>query len=95
MTEWLVNNKMKSVMKYAVMSSGSYYSFVCPDGIRKAMKTLGSNIPPSVSDIHAVPTEYESGWQYNRQLLSVVHFNIILLWISMSLKQSPSFPDYD
>jgi hypothetical protein len=84
MTELLVNNKMKSVMKYAVMSSGTYYSFVYPDGIRKAIKTLGRNIPLSVSDINAVPTEYESGWQYNRRLLSVVHFNIILLYFYVS-----------
>jgi len=86
---------MKSVRKYAVMRSVIYYSVICPDGIRKIMKSLGSNISPSDSDMNAVPPEYESGGLYNRWFLSVVHFNIIILYTPMSHKQSPPFPDYD
>jgi len=70
---------MKSVRKYAVMRIVIYYSVICPDGIRKITKTLGSNISPLDSDMNAVPLKYESGGLYNRWILSVVHFNITLL----------------
>lgn len=70
---------MKSVRKYAVMRIVIYYSVICPDGIRKTMKTLGRTISLSGSETSTVPPEYESGGLYNRRLLLVVHFNIILL----------------
>jgi hypothetical protein len=81
--------------KYAVKLSVIYYSVICPDGIRKIMKPLGRNISPSDTDMNVVPAEYELGGLYNPWILSVVHFNIILLQMSMFPKQSPSFPHYE
>ena len=95
MTRYLLNNKMQRVRKYAVTSKVSYYSVICPEGIRKIRKLSVAISGLQSQDLKAPPPEYESGGLSNRQLSSVVHFNIILPSTPMSQKLSPFVMNYD